>query len=93
MSPDGVGEIIDHMPVQQGPTATDRHRLVRVVRAVRGTVRFRLECRPRFDYARATHELDLTARTATFRAPGMTAYLQGGIPLNGTGRTSGAPSP
>ncbi|CAM5381530.1 hypothetical protein SALBM311S_06229 [Streptomyces alboniger] len=86
MSPDGVGEIIDHMPVQQGPTATDRHRLVRVVRAVRGTVRFRLECRPRFDYARATHELDLTARTATFRAPGMTAYLQGGIPLERDGQ-------
>ncbi|MDH6627220.1 GH15 family glucan-1,4-alpha-glucosidase [Streptomyces sp. LBL] len=86
MSPDGVGEILDLMPVQPGPTPTDRHRLVRAVRAVRGTVRFRLECRPRFDYARATHELDLTPRTATFRAPGTTAYLQGGIPLERDGQ-------
>ncbi|MBW8819655.1 MAG: glycoside hydrolase family 15 protein [Streptomyces sp.] len=86
MSPDGVGEIVDHMPVLPGPTATDKHQLVRVVRAVRGTVRFALECRPRFDYARATHELDLTDGTATFRAPGTTAYLQGSIPLERDGQ-------
>ncbi|GDY87066.1 hypothetical protein SAVCW2_62650 [Streptomyces avermitilis] len=81
MSPDGVGEIIDYMPVLPGPTASDRHSLVRIVRSVRGTVRFRLVCRPRFDYARATHELDLTPDTATFRAPGTTAFLQSTIPL------------
>lgn len=88
MSPDGVGEVIDHMPVQTGLTATDRHSLVRVVRSVRGTVRFGLECRPRFDYARATHTLDLTpdTNTATFRAPGTTAYLQGSIPLEQDGQ-------
>ncbi|WP_405884797.1 glycoside hydrolase family 15 protein [Streptomyces sp. NBC_01136] len=91
MSPDGVGEIIDHMPVLPGPTATDRHSLVRVVRSVRGTVRFALECRPRFDYARAPHELDLThdpvtQDTATFRAPGTTAYLQGTFPLERDGQ-------
>ena len=86
MSPDGVGEIYDHMPVLTGPTATDRHQLVRVARAVRGTVRFGLECRPRFDYARAAHELDLSADTATFRAPGTTAYLQGGIPFERDGQ-------
>lgn len=91
MSPDGVGEIIDHMPVLPGPTATDRHSLVRVIRSVRGTVRFELECRPRFDYARAPHELDLTHDpvthdTATFRARGTTAYLQGTFPLERDGQ-------
>ncbi|MER5182333.1 glycoside hydrolase family 15 protein [Streptomyces sp. NPDC002896] len=86
MSPDGVGEIIDWMPVHEGLAATDRHRLVRVVRAVRGTVRFDLECRPRFDYGRATHELDVTRHAATFRAPGTTAYLQGMIPLDRDGQ-------
>jgi GH15 family glucan-1,4-alpha-glucosidase len=91
MSPDGVGEIVDHMPVLPGPTATDRHSLVRVIRSVRGTVRFTLECRPRFDYARAAHELDLThdkpmQETATFRAPGTTAYLQATIPLERDGQ-------
>ncbi|MGX1472733.1 UNVERIFIED_CONTAM: GH15 family glucan-1,4-alpha-glucosidase [Streptomyces canus] len=86
MSPDGVGEIVDHMPVLPGLTPTDRHQLVRVVRAVRGTVHFALECRPRFDYARATHDLDLTDGTATFRSPGTTAYLQGSIPLERDGQ-------
>ncbi|MFF3409655.1 glycoside hydrolase family 15 protein [Streptomyces sp. NPDC002742] len=86
MSPDGVGEIIDHMPVLPGPTPTDRHSLVRIVRSVRGTVHFALECRPRFDYARATHELELTPGAATFRSPGAAAHLQGNIPLERDGQ-------
>ncbi|MFG3172057.1 glycoside hydrolase family 15 protein [Streptomyces sp. NPDC048200] len=86
MSPDGVGEVIDHMPVLTDRTPTDRHTIVRVVRCVRGTVHFALECRPRFDYARADHELELTADRATFRAPGTTAHLQGGIPFERDGK-------
>ncbi|MFI7413899.1 glycoside hydrolase family 15 protein [Streptomyces sp. NPDC049627] len=86
MSPDGVGEVIDHMPVIQSRTPSDRHTMVRIVRTVRGTVRFTLECRPRFDYARAEHELDMTDRTATFRAPGTTAYLQVTFPVERDGR-------
>ncbi|WP_329315898.1 glycoside hydrolase family 15 protein [Streptomyces sp. NBC_01262] len=86
MSPDGVGEIADHMPVHQGLTPSDRHSLVRVVRAVRGTVRFDLECRPRFDYARAVHELDVRGDTAEFRAPHTTAHLQCTFPLERDGQ-------
>ncbi|WP_333736537.1 glycoside hydrolase family 15 protein [Streptomyces sp. IBSBF 2806] len=63
LSPDGVGEVIDHMPVIRTRTPSDRHTVVRVVRTVRGTVRFALECRPRFDYARSDHTLDLTNGT------------------------------
>ncbi|MER7467775.1 glycoside hydrolase family 15 protein [Streptomyces sp. NPDC097981] len=86
MSPDGVGETVDFMPVHKGLTASDRHTLVRVIRAVRGTVRFSLECRPRFDYARAVHRLDLTEGEATFRAPGTTAFLQTTFPLERDGQ-------
>ncbi|MER6216186.1 glycoside hydrolase family 15 protein [Streptomyces sp. NPDC001674] len=86
MSPDGVGEIIDYMPVHRGLTASARHTLVRAIRTVRGTVNFTLECRPRFDYARATHRLDLEGNTATFRAPGATAFLQSTFPLERDGR-------
>ncbi len=57
LSPDGVGEVI--MPVIRSRTPSDRHTVVRVVRTVRGTVRFALECRPRFDYARTDHTLDM----------------------------------
>ncbi|MFI5824591.1 glycoside hydrolase family 15 protein [Streptomyces rishiriensis] len=59
LSPDGVGEVIDHMPVIRSRRPSDRHTVVRVVRTVRGTVRFALECRPRFDYARTDHTLDM----------------------------------
>jgi GH15 family glucan-1,4-alpha-glucosidase len=58
LSPDGVGEVVDFMPVLEGK-ATDRHRLVRLVRGVRGTMRFRMEIQPRFDYGRKPHRLEL----------------------------------
>jgi GH15 family glucan-1,4-alpha-glucosidase len=85
MSPEGVGEVFDFMLPDRTGRPTDRHVLVRGVRAVRGTVRFVLECRPRFDYGRAAHRLDLREGTATFRAPGVTAYLQSTFPLRPDG--------
>ena len=62
MTPEGVGEVLDFMPVEDPQRASDRHRLVRVVRCVRGQMRFVAECAPRFDYGRQAHELELTER-------------------------------
>ncbi|RST00566.1 glycoside hydrolase family 15 protein [Streptomyces sp. WAC07149] len=77
LTPEGVGEVVDFMPVHEPRTATDRHQVVRVMRAVRGTVRFVLECRPRFDYGRAPHVLTCDdGATARFDGPGITAHLQ-----------------
>ncbi|MFF1444507.1 glycoside hydrolase family 15 protein [Streptomyces sp. NPDC058295] len=88
MSPDGVGEVVDFMPPDRTRTATDRHTLIRVVRAVRGTVDFTLECRPRFDYGRAEHRLELGAgeNRGLFRSPGMDAHLQTSFPLERDGQ-------
>lgn len=86
MSPDGVGEVVDFMPPDRTRTATDRHTLIRVVRAVRGTVDFTLECRPRFDYGRAEHQLELDGNRGLFRAPGMDAHLQATFPLERDGQ-------
>ncbi|WP_329315174.1 glycoside hydrolase family 15 protein [Streptomyces sp. NBC_01278] len=86
MSPDGVGEVVDFMPPDQTRTPTDRHTLVRVIRAVRGTVDFTLECRPRFDYGRAEHELELGENRALFRAPGIDGCLQSTFPLERDGQ-------
>ncbi|MFE2989337.1 glycoside hydrolase family 15 protein [Streptomyces sp. NPDC059262] len=83
MSPDGVGEVVDFMPPDRTRTATDRHTLMRVVR---GTVEFTLECRPRFDYGRAEHQLELGENTGLFRSPGMDAHLQASFPLERDGR-------
>jgi GH15 family glucan-1,4-alpha-glucosidase len=69
MTPDGVGEVTDFMPVA-GSTPTDRHSLVRMLRVVRGTMRFTAELKPRFDYGRAPHKLDLTDDGAVFSSNG-----------------------
>jgi GH15 family glucan-1,4-alpha-glucosidase len=58
LTPDGVGEVIDFMPFIEGK-ATDRHQLVRLARVVRGTMDFRVEIQPRFDYGRKPHKLEL----------------------------------
>src|SRR5215210_637012 len=78
MTPDGVGEVLDFMPVEDPQRASDRHRLVRVVRCVRGQIRFVAECAPRFDYGRQAHELELTEAGAVFRTPGLQLTLHGG---------------
>ena len=49
------------MPIA-GEEATDRHRLVRMVRVVRGQMRFRLDCEPRFDYGRDLPEVEISRR-------------------------------
>ncbi|MFG2616914.1 glycoside hydrolase family 15 protein [Streptomyces sp. NPDC048507] len=89
LTPEGVGEVVDFMPVPEGSTATDRHEVVRYMRVVRGTVRFTLRCRPRFDYGRAPHALTLDgACAARFEGPGVTAHLQsvGAVRLLADGR-------
>jgi GH15 family glucan-1,4-alpha-glucosidase len=65
LTPDGVGEIYDFMPIA-GSHVTDRHRIVRQLRVVRGTMRFVLDLRPGFDYARAPHTVRVTPDGAMF---------------------------
>jgi pentatricopeptide repeat protein len=67
MTPEGVGEVVDFMPIIEGKP-TDRHRLVRFLRVARGTMRFVLEIQPRFDYGRVGHTLEATEHGAVFRA-------------------------
>jgi len=69
MTPDGVGEVQDFMPVIEGPP-TDRHRLVRYLRVARGQMKFVVEIEPRFDYGRARHTVDITDAGAVFRTAG-----------------------
>ncbi|MEV7569431.1 glycoside hydrolase family 15 protein [Streptomyces tanashiensis] len=77
LTPDGVGEVVDFMPLAADPTvASDRHTLIRILRVVRGTVRFTVECRPRFDYGRERHGLVLDGTTAHFTGATAAAHLQ-----------------
>ena len=71
---DGVGEVVDFMPVL-GSEATGHHRLVRMVRCVRGRMRFEIDIAPRFDYGRRAHRTDVTEHGAVFRTEALTLTL------------------
>ncbi len=66
MTPDGVGEVLDFMPVIEGKP-TKKHRLVRQLRVARGTMQFKVDLQPRFDFGRAKHSVELTEQGAVFR--------------------------
>jgi GH15 family glucan-1,4-alpha-glucosidase len=70
LSDDGVAEVSDFMPIGDGRSA---HDVVRRAKTVRGEVRFRMVCQPRFDYARATHTAEQTADGVRFIAGGASA--------------------
>jgi len=59
-SNEGIGEVIDFMPIEacslRGEQAYS-HQIIRRVSTVSGKVRFRLECFPAFNYARDPHEI------------------------------------
>jgi GH15 family glucan-1,4-alpha-glucosidase len=80
---DGVGELEDYMPV--GGSAQVPDALIRRVRVVRGSIAFRLECRPAFDYARAGHSTHLTKHGARFDGPEFALALAGPMPLKRAG--------
>ncbi|HEY2299358.1 MAG TPA: glycoside hydrolase family 15 protein [Jatrophihabitans sp.] len=67
----GLGEVVDFMP-PTGSVATDNHRLVRMVRCVRGRMRFQIDLQPRFDYGRHDHRLEATEHGAVLTANGST---------------------
>ena len=86
MAEEGVGEVLDFMPVDHPETASDRHRIVRILRTVRGSVRFALECAPRFDYGRQDHALELTDAGAVFKAADTAVTIHTPITLERIGR-------
>ncbi len=63
------------MPVADPTRPTDRHRLVRILRVVRGELRFVFEFIPRFDYGRATHTVETSRDGAVFRSGDMKITL------------------
>ncbi|WP_026462436.1 glycoside hydrolase family 15 protein [Adhaeribacter aquaticus] len=56
LSPDGVGEITDFMPVEELFTGKE---LIRRVTTVRGEVHYKMQCCPRFNYGRSTHTVEV----------------------------------
>ncbi|QNI34767.1 glycoside hydrolase family 15 protein [Alloacidobacterium dinghuense] len=56
LSESGVAEITDFMPILAGKKgAIYAHQIIRMVRVIKGEIRFRMRCAPRFNYARGSH--------------------------------------
>ena len=70
----GMGEVIDFM-TPAGREATDIHRLVRMVRCVRGEMSFEIDVAPRFDYGRKAHQIEVTENGAVFSTDALTLTL------------------
>ncbi len=80
LSADGVAEISDFMSIGD-PDAGSR--LVRRVKAVHGTVRFRMRCMPGFDYARADHKVYAEAGTVIFTgSDNLALRLRASVPID-----------
>ena len=88
MTPDGVGEVHDFMPVVEGP-ATGRHRLVRNVRVVRGVMRFAIQIEPRFDYGRKPHTMEISESGVVFRSENLELTVHGIAPEGSSARELG----
>ena len=87
---DGVAEVSDFMPVEEAGYA---HNLVRRAKAINGEMRFRVRCRPRFDYGRAGCRVERREGCYVLSSDGddgTVVHLRSEVPLSiGDGEVSG----
>ena len=81
LTPGGVGEVQDFMPVGEVMGGAHRDRLIRRVVTVRGRMRFELECAPRFDFGRERHRTERHAGGVLFESPGARVALETEVSL------------
>ncbi|MGP4048948.1 glycoside hydrolase family 15 protein [Streptomyces sp. 2A115] len=78
---DGVGEVQDFMPVDDDGAEADRHRLIRRVVCVRGTIPFTARVAPRFEYGAQPHTVRLHDGMAIFESVELSLALTATVPL------------
>src|ERR1700757_834731 len=64
LAEEGVAELTDYMPIEKD--VEQPNEIVRMVSVIRGNVRFKMRCQPRFNYATSTHRTEISDRCATF---------------------------
>ena len=70
------------MPIQPDSAERQRHRVIRRVLGVRGTLRLRMECAPAFDYGRTSHETVIGEHGATFHTRDLSLSLTSPVQLH-----------
>ncbi|WP_438948647.1 glycoside hydrolase family 15 protein [Streptomyces atratus] len=83
---DGVGEVQDFMPVLDDSREAGRHRLIRRVVCVRGSLPFRARVAPRFEYGAQSHTVHAQHGQAVFESPSLTLALTSSVPLEVAGQ-------
>ncbi|MFD4877063.1 glycoside hydrolase family 15 protein [Streptomyces sp. NPDC058420] len=78
---EGVGEVQDFMPVTGEADESARHRLIRRVVCVRGSVPFRTRVAPRFDYGASPHTARMVGDGALFESADKSLALTATVPL------------
>jgi GH15 family glucan-1,4-alpha-glucosidase len=81
LSPEGVAEITDFMPVTGYFT---ENCLIRRVKCIRGSISFHMHCAPRFNYARSHHRVVHQVNALLFLGEGegtLGLKLQSSVPL------------
>jgi len=79
ISPRGVAEIQDFMPLDQASQA-----VIRRIVGVHGTMSLRLDLEPRFNYGRDLHVVRVSPSGATFDSPSATLALASPVPVQRT---------
>ncbi|MEU8841579.1 glycoside hydrolase family 15 protein [Streptomyces roseus] len=82
---DGVAEIQDFMPVVDESREASRHRLIRRVICVRGSLPFRTRIAPRFGYGAEPHTVRVQVHEAVFDSPSISLALTSTVPLESDG--------
>ncbi|MGP4006054.1 glycoside hydrolase family 15 protein [Streptomyces sp. 4N124] len=82
---EGVGEVQDFMPIGHEAEEVARHRLIRRVLCVRGSIPFRARVAPRFDYGRVPHTVRMEGDVAVFASDGLSLGLTATVPLEAEG--------
>jgi GH15 family glucan-1,4-alpha-glucosidase len=85
LAQDGVGEVQDFMPVSRTAEA-QRHWLIRRVACVRGSMPFRAQVSPRFDYGLRPHTLTEVGAGVIFTSGSMAVGLTATVPVEHDGR-------
>src|ERR1700730_12038263 len=86
LTPHGVGEVTDFMPIKQAGNDMNQHYLMRFVQAVHGSLTFEMVCRPAFNYARDAHQLHVSEKGAIFLCGNLCLALSSSLPLEEDGR-------
>ena len=81
LSSEGVAEILDFMSVGVASHKYGFRHVVRHVQAVKGEMKFNMECFPSFNYGRDTHKTEIVDNGAIFYSPLLNVGLGTSVPL------------